>query len=167
MPSLIADKVLPEDLALERLVKGGRHKFWNKVRFDNEHWLWLGPYDKNQYGLFSYSKKVYRAHRVAFFLHYGKMPSNFACHYCDVPSCVWPLHLYDGTAKENAQDKSRRHRYANQKGERNPSARITQYEADWIKELLAKNVHVKEIAEELEVSVSLVRHIKNGESWRH
>ena len=75
MPSLIADKVLPEDLALERLAKGGRHKY--------------------------------------------------------------------------------------------PSARITQYEADWIKELLAKNVHVKEIAEELEISVSLVRDIKNGESWRH
>lgn len=36
-------------------------------------------------------------------------PGYCACHICDVPACVNPEHIYAGTAKDNARDRSERH----------------------------------------------------------
>ena len=44
-------------------------------------------------------------HRVSWLLEYGKLPENFACHHCDVPPCVRPDHLFDGTHEENMLDR--------------------------------------------------------------
>lgn len=46
-----------------------------------------------------------RAHVVAYELVYGKVLSgNVVCHTCDVPGCINPKHLWQGTQAENLQD---------------------------------------------------------------
>ena len=67
--------------------------------------LWLGhSYDR--YGNFKIKGKGVRAHRYAYELTYGPIPTGLCVlHGCDTPLCVNPEHLFLGTQKENAMDR--------------------------------------------------------------
>ena len=79
---------------------------------DNDScWLWERPPLPSGYGYLSFGKRgrLY-AHRIALELAVGPPPSpkSFACHTCDIKSCVNPNHLYWGTAHSNVQDRKER-----------------------------------------------------------
>lgn len=88
--------------------------FWAKVdkKGGDECWLWIGGTDRRGYGLISFNNKMYRAPRISILLHTGVMPHPRcdACHSCDTPGCVNPLHLTECTRKRNMQDASSRGR---------------------------------------------------------
>jgi hypothetical protein len=80
-------------------------RFWRRVDEAGECLVWTGSLRKDGYGRFSMNNTIYRAHRVSFFLTNGFWP--LVCmHLCDNPSCVNPLHLLDGTQKDNLRDMS-------------------------------------------------------------
>ena len=55
------------------------------------HWIWQGPFDKDGYGLTTWHRKLYRAHRFAFIALRGNIPADKAPdHLCRQPSCVNP-----------------------------------------------------------------------------
>jgi len=85
-------------------------RFWSKVHKTDTCWLWTAAIDKRGYGRFRADEKVEFAHRVSFLLAHGHYPEHQALHACDVPLCVNPAHIYDGTQKENIQDSIRRNR---------------------------------------------------------
>ena len=72
--------------------------------------LWTGATDENGYGMFSpdgRKRASVRAHRWAL-ARWLKRPIKdglFALHTCGTPACVSPLHLYEGTKKDNADDR--------------------------------------------------------------
>ena len=69
-----------------------------------ECWIWEAAKDKDGYGTLWNGKKI-KAHRFSYELYLEKIPNDlFACHHCDTPSCVNPMHLFVGTAKDNTQD---------------------------------------------------------------
>lgn len=99
-------------------------RFWSKIAVDkdDECWLWMASRNEDGYGQsgrFQVGGYIfYSAHRVAFFLKYGKRPSILR-HVCDNPPCCNPSHLLDGTHADNVADMDYKGRRGTAKGEFN------------------------------------------------
>lgn len=88
-------------------------RFFSKVDRSGACWLWTGARTTAGYGSFRTAGKAWLAHRLAWFLLHGENPGKlFVCHRCDNPPCINPLHLFLGTAKDNAADMSTKQRAA-------------------------------------------------------
>ena len=76
-------------------------KFWARVDKDNSKsgcWIWTGALDSYGYGRVmrvQFSKKPIKAHRYAFYLHYGRWPEGACTTACGHKACIRPAHLYD------------------------------------------------------------------------
>lgn len=107
-------------------------------------WLWTGK-SKTEfgYGRISYFGKPERAHRVAYILYVGKIPTGkHVLHTCDIPLCVNPKHLYIGSNKENGRDRSARNRIAI--GENNPLSKYPNRLVSTIRKKFAIGTRVNE-----------------------
>ena len=73
---------------------------------DDSCWPWRGARNREGYGFLKVNKRIYLAHRVAFFVDHGHWPIPCACHHCDTPSCCNPNHLFAGSHGDNARDRA-------------------------------------------------------------
>ena len=79
-------------------------------------WLWTGTVDLKQYGRFSKQGRLCSAHRIAWELYRGSIPTDRnVLHRCDNPSCVNPDHLFLGTLTDNMRDMARKGRSYSQR----------------------------------------------------
>ena len=78
------------------------------------------------------------------------------CHTCDVPSCVNPEHLWPGTAKDNAKDKTR-------KG-RNPIVALTPFQ---VREIRASTDNTNTLARRYGVGWNAVENARTGKTYSH
>ena len=87
--------VLAEVNAVER-------RFWAKVDKTEGCWLWTAYVNRDGYGRVSFNQTMRLAHRVAYELLVGPIPSGLELdHLCRVPACVNPAHLEPVTHQEN------------------------------------------------------------------
>jgi transposase len=75
-------------------------RFWAKVEKTETCWLWMGAKSANGYGTVRFNGKLQKAHRVAWQLRHGPIPSTEHVwerlelfHTCGVRSCVRPDHM--------------------------------------------------------------------------
>lgn len=91
--------------------------FMRFVEFDTNGrgcWFWGGGLN-GQYGRFNQGPEA-QAHRAAWRIFRGPIPKGLdVLHWCDVPCCVNPAHLWFGTHKDNMNDMWRKGRAAWQK----------------------------------------------------
>jgi hypothetical protein len=77
-------------------------------------WEWTGTRNRDGYGqlkLKGGKGYPFRAHRVAYEAAYGPIPDGMiVCHSCDNPPCCNPEHLWLGTHKDNAADRTAKRR---------------------------------------------------------
>lgn len=141
-------------------------KFKNFGEF--ECWEWLGCLDKKGYGVFwdSERKRNIGAHRYSLF---GQEDSDLmACHHCNNPKCVNPIHLYKGTAQENTRDTFRAGNQKSQfKGrEKHPQAKLTENLIESVKNLYTLDgLTQRQIAFKLKVNPSTISRVLAGKTW--
>ena len=76
-------------------------RFWAKVEFTEDCWLWTASLDSSGYGVFKDKGRFFKAHRWAYAL-YECIPSGLELdHLCRVRHCVRPEHLEPVTGLEN------------------------------------------------------------------
>lgn len=147
-----------------------RDPFWKKVdiRGANECWLWLSHVTRNGYGETSRNYQRWGAHRLAWTLVNGEIPSEmFVCHTCDNPRCVNPSHLFLGTARDNARDRERKGRGADVRGELNAGAKLSEARVKSIRRQREKGVPIADLARRHGVSKAAISLAANRKTWAH
>jgi len=133
------------------------------------------------YGKYSLGHKKRSAHRIAYELTYGSIPTGLSvCHRCDVKLCCNPEHLFLGTQADNNADMRRKGRAA--RGETHGSRthperlcrgadradhKLTEDQVRTIRKLPTTRANQRVLAHQFGVSASAIRHVIYGESWRH
>lgn len=111
-----------------------RKTFWSKVIFrDDGCMIFQGEPDRR--GGFRLGGRTTEAHRVAWVLEYGPIPKGaWVLHKCDVAGCVNPEHLYLGTPKDNAGDRTKRYVRPGPKRSKPTSIRMWPSDDAWVRE---------------------------------
>ncbi len=142
--------------------------FWSRVKKSDGCWEWQGKIKRGRtggYGLLMWKGEPdARAHRVAYELSHGPIPSGkLVCHTCDNPPCCRPDHLFLGTSLENMQDAKAKGRIV--RGHCVGSAKLTEQQVKEVRERHALGESGVNIAHSLSVTPSMIYRILAGLAW--
>lgn len=156
-------------------------RFWKKTKVSDEHeWNgspcidWTAYRMPTGYGQFQIDGEPIGAHRAAFEIKNGEIPSGlFVCHRCDRRECVNPDHLFLGTPGDNMEDRDRKGRQA--RGEQNGRAKATEGTVRLIKLFLerhpaqvgCKGGQLAFLQRWVDMSKTSLEHISRGTTWKH
>jgi hypothetical protein len=122
-----ATEIVSPNILTVKLNERQLKNFWSKVNKDGpvpdqsiEHykgldacWIWTASKLRGGYGQFMMNYKMMKAHRVSFLISNGFLNQEIRiCHKCDLGSCVNPSHLFEGTDKDNSDDRDSKGRTA-------------------------------------------------------
>lgn len=132
-------------------------------------WIWTASLGPTGYGQINYETrgrkytKVMKAHRVAWLLYRGEIPSDTdVLHKCDQPLCVNPNHLFLGKAQDNVNDMWKKGRGCS--GSAHPNSKLTEARVVEIRMDTRQQIV---LAKEYGVSETTISVIKNGVTWKH
>lgn len=148
-------------------------RFWRKVKIQESHecWEWQASTRNHgsPYGSFHTGKKSKQAHRLAWELTYGFIPSHLCvCHHCDNPLCCNPSHLFLGTSADNSHDRDAKGRQRTPLGAAHGMAKLNQEQVLEIRRLYrAGGISQLKLGEMFSVSERQVGRIIHRTSWKH
>lgn len=150
--------------------------FWSKVRkgADDECWEWQGSTNSTGYGNVMWHGKPYTAHRVSAWLSgMVESPSRPAhsrykghvLHKCDNRRCCNPNHFMVGSYSDNQRDAYRKGRKTQPKGQYHINAKLTDEQAEQIRQRYAGGEYQAPLAKEFGVSQVAISLIVRGKSY--
>jgi hypothetical protein len=151
-------------------------RFWPQVRKDGPIVrpelgpcsVWTGSTNPGGYGVFSIGHHHYLVHRLVYSWTYGPIPDGLAiCHRCDNPPCVRDEHLFPGTLADNNADMRMKGRNSAPRGERSPSAKLTEESVRAIRDAHAAGALFYELAQVYGVSAPTISAVVNRTWWKH
>lgn len=144
--------------------------FWEKTdkKGPDECWKWLGAVNPKGYGRMSVGNLPRRAHRISWQIHFGDIPhGKLVCHRCDTPGCVNPRHLFLGTPKENSNDRDRKGRARDTRGEKSSMAVFTESQIIEMRSLYNSGVRQRDLAKMYGRPQGTINNIVRGINWKH
>jgi hypothetical protein len=142
-------------------------RLWEKVerRSWGECWPWRGALSSGYGRIFLGGSPRYAyAHRVAFYLTYGRWPV-VGRHLCDRPWCCNPLHVLDGSHADNRRDAVARGRH--QHGERHWKVKLTADDVRTIRQRRGAGEELLAIASDYGITYQHVWMIFTRRTWKH
>ena len=136
-------------------------------KLDNGCILWAGSF-KHKYGQFypNAGCDPVAAHRFSYGIMVGPVPHGLnVLHRCDNPPCINPVHLFLGTQAVNMADMVCKGRQP--RGEKRPNSKLTADKVVLIRRRYAAGETQKSIANDLDISPSLVAMVASGKRWKH
>lgn len=128
-------------------------------------WNWTAAKNERGYGKYGADRAWVLAHRKAYELLCGPIPSGFeVCHSCDNPSCINPFHLFLGTHQENMEDMAAKGRHGKAIGEQQGSSKLTTANVIMIR---TSPLPSTKLAVILGVSATRIQQIRKGKGWKH
>lgn len=128
-----------------------------------KHMLWMGPLDKDGYGVTSVRGIKMSAHRAAWLLAGNTIPEGqYVLHRCHKRQCINPDHLYTGTQKQNVQDQFDAGTFVY--GENSVSAILTE---SAVREIRTSGESTRSLADKFNVSYYTVWDVRKLRSWKH
>lgn len=146
-------------------------------------WVWTGPRKNNGYGVASFRKKSFSAHRAMYTRFKGEIGENMlVCHTCDNPWCVNPEHLFLGTPADNMTDKVMKNRQSkgpehaktfmnsekfktrHPRGERHGMSKLSDAQREEIVGLLGSGMSQRDVAKMYEVHQATISNIHRN--WK-
>lgn len=162
----------------EYILDTASERFWKYVSPEPNSgcWLWSGSQDRKGYGQLRITGQgpgslKYATH-VSLELHDRPVPPGmFACHRCDMPSCVNPDHLFIGSAQENTDDMIRKGRMRPfdyvARGSQNGGSRLHETDIPVIRRRLAAGETLRSVGLTYGVTESAICSIRLRHTWRH
>ena len=120
------------------------------------------------YGQLSYDGKRWKAHRFAWVLANGAVPSGkWILHKCHNRACCNPDHLYAGTPKDNVRDMFEAGRAPDWRGENATKAILTEKEVHQIRRAASMKIDHETLARWYGMKRSGIRRVIYRLSWTH
>lgn len=131
-------------------------------------WLWTGSWFATGYGQIARTRALgpSTTHRIAYELYCGPVGDKHVLHHCDVRECCNPAHLYLGTDKENARDRTLRGkaRGPQVKGDAHWSSKLNEAAA---RDILTKRMKQTDFAALYGVTKHTVSAVQRRRNWKH
>lgn len=125
-------------------------------------WEWTGGYKgAAKHGAIKVNGRMEGVHRLSArrWLGLGQNDPRHVLHHCDNPRCWRPSHLYLGTHQDNMRDKRERKRA------RSGKQKLTPEQVVEIREKIKQGVRNMHLAEEYNISRSMISSIRHHRYW--
>jgi hypothetical protein len=125
-------------------------------------WEFSG-YREGGYGRMRIDGRLTLVHRHVLSLKLGRSIRGFALHKCHNPPCFHPDHLYEGSAQDNANDRSLANHTA--VGERASKTKLTRLQVVALREDRARGMSYRKLAVRYGISHASARNVAIRRAW--
>ena len=142
----------------------------SKIKIDKKTgcWIWQASKNEGGYGRKRYKGRQTYVHRIFYEVFVGEIPKEmFVLHRCDTPSCVRPSCLFIGTHQNNSDDKYKKKRNNNLKGEEHGMSKLTEKDVLEIRRLYKKGWPSRKIGRKFNMYHTSILCIVKRKTWNH